>query len=256
MDKSWFSTYSVSEELKLGINTSIISKIFGCIKPNTQKIEFSSENLDKLTIRFINNDEENGGNNIRNSNYEFEMPLMDINKEDMVIPDIVYSIDMCINSQEMRDLYEEISGFDNDVGVVINDDKIEFNTDGENGKIKIVVKDEHLDELSIEEELGILTQTFSIDKLRKIFKFHKLSESVNIHLKKDIPMKILFNMDKDKNEETTGITNDIEFEDDSEDDFDDSEDETKGDIDVSVDQSDEIKKPKNFIGFYLAPKFV
>ena len=255
LEKNWFSTYNVEEEVKLGINTTIISKIFGCIKSTTRKIEFSSENLDKLNIRFVNHEAENVGSNLKSSNYEFEMPLMTLNVETMEIPEMDYDIDIKMNSQEIRDLHEEISGFGENVKVTINDTKIEYSTEGVNGKCKIIVKDQHIDELSMLEDMDTFHQTFSIDKLRKIFKFHKLSKLVNVHFANDIPMKILLNMDitpktavvDKKEDEANEDTDDEESSDE------DSSDEDEEDKAVENDEEEE-KPVTNFMSFYLAPQ--
>ena len=255
LDKDWFSTYNVVEEVKLGINTTIISKIFGCIKSTTQKIEFSSENLDKLNIRFVNHEDGNVGSNLKSSNYEFEMPLMTLNVENMEIPKMDYDIDIKMNSQEIRDLHEEISGFGENVKVTINESKIEYSTEGVNGKCKIIVKDQHIDELSMLEDMDTFQQKYSIDKLRKIFKFHKLSKLVNVHFMDEIPMKILLNMDTktkpavvDKKEDV--VDEDTDDEDSSDEDSDDDDEEDK-----AVENDEEEEKPViNFMSFYLAPK--
>lgn len=214
LDAEWFETYEVEQEVVLGINCELLSRVLNCLDAN-QKIEIKyEEDSDNLFITLFPNEGESG------IIKEFKMPLIDIETDILDVPDAEFTADIEMLSQEFSELVSQLSIFGQDLQIRCKDD-IRVTGKGELGSMDAIIKEDDIIMFAIEEdkELSLL---YAMSYVLLITSFSKVNKKVQIHISEEIPMKIQYSMDSFMDEN------------------DDNDEESEGD--------------KNFIRFFLAPK--
>ena len=95
----------------------------------------------------------------------FEIPLMDIDTEQLGIPDADYSADIVINSNDFHHMLSQLNHFGSKLKFKLGyDDNIYIRTEGDLGKMQVRIKDEDIVEYVLEEE-----KMFEVDYWNTIF---------------------------------------------------------------------------------------
>lgn len=250
LKNTWFDEYECSETLEpMGINTEIIGKILRCRNKNDSiHISFNEENEDILNLSFIPKNSDN-----TSIKKQFEIPIMEIETDLLKIPEAsTGQADIKMDSSLLSTLVSELEIFGNEIDININEDEIVLETKGDNGKYKINIDIEKIDEFSLDEDLK-LNLSFSLKYIIMIMNFSKISRKVYFTLNEDNP--IMFQYDLSKKGENT--INNNENSDDINDDNNsvsnvDKNSEYNSENEEEI--NEELEKD-NYIRFFLAPKF-
>jgi len=211
---SWFTEYENSDIIRLGVNCELLAKIFNMLGEN-QTIELDyKRGSDHLYITLSPKDDDSGI--VR----EFKLPLMDLQTALMDIPDDEYDADIEMISGDFTTLITQLNTFGNELRVQCGKE-MRLTGKGELGSMDAVMKTEDILYYAIGEDTQ-LDLTFSLGYINMMVAFGKINKKVQIHITKDMPMKIQYGMD-------TFMDNDD-------------------------DDDDEEQKDKNYIRFFLAPK--
>ena len=183
----WFSDYTIEKNISLGINCEVFHSIFTCLeKNNTFKMKYEDCN-DTLDII------------IKSANVEknFNMRLMMIESGLLDIPSIEYSADIIIESKSFADYINELFMFGDELIICCdgkNNDNIIIETAGDNGKLQMIIEEDYLEEYSVEEDIT-LKMTYAMEYIKKMTNFVKLSKYCELHISKDVPLKMLYKLD-------------------------------------------------------------
>lgn len=211
--KSWFTEYENTDIIRLGINCELLSKIFNMLGEN-QTIELDyKRGADNLYITLSPKDDESGI--IR----KFKLPLMDLQSDLMDIPDKEYDADIEMVSSDFTTLITQLNTFGTELRVQCGKE-MRLTGKGEFGSMDAVMKTDDILYYAIGEDTN-LDLNFALNYINMMVAFGKINKKVQIHITKDMPMKIQYGMD-------TFMDND--------------------------DDDDEEQKDKNYIRFFLAPK--
>tara|TARA_B100000686_G_C16616115_1_gene876545 strand:- start:171 stop:944 length:774 start_codon:yes stop_codon:yes gene_type:complete len=191
LQKSWFSSYNVKNDLILGLNCSILFLVFNCIEEDQKLNLLVDDNGDKLQISFTCENDE-----IFDKFYE--IPLMDINNELLAIPDVEWPMDLTINIQSFSKIIDQLSIFGIDIKFVCEETQIELFSNGDNGKMSVKLDLDNVEEYSIEEGT-VLNIIYPLVYVKWICQFMKLSEIVDIHCSENMPMKVFYKLEGDDN---------------------------------------------------------
>jgi len=214
LNKDWFGEFEADEgPYHLGINCEVIFKILNCLDDD-QNIELVYDGDDYLYITLYSRDGEQG---IRK---EFQLPLMSLDVELMKIPKVEYSADIQMVSSEFSELIGQLSIFGHNMQINCSEDCIKMTGKGEMGQMNAIIKEEDIIMYAIEEDT-VLDLTYAMDYLSQISSFSKVNKKINIHVSKNLPMKIQYDMDDVMDEK----------------------------------DDDEDNDAVNYIRFFLAPKF-
>ena len=212
LQSNWFTEYIVEKDYKLGINCELVFKIINCLE-DTQTITLEYDDGDHLYITLNPREGE------RSIIKKFQLPLVMMDNNLLVIPDTEYSVDLRMLSKEFSTLIDQLIIFGDELSIKCTEESIEMTGQGDFGKMDAIIKEEDILIYAIEEDCTLIL-SFGMNFVHQFAMFSKVNMAVNIHLCKDTPMKIQFDMD---------------------------------DV-LDDDDDDEDYKAQNYIRFYLAPK--
>jgi len=186
--KNWFSEYTIEKGCCLGINCETFYSVLSCLEKNNS-FEMRYGDSDYLHI------------NIKSEQIEkkFEMRLMMIDEVAFDIPETEYTSDIIILSKSFSDYINELDIFGDLLTINCNgknSDNIKLKTIGDNGNMELIINDDYLEEYSVEED-AILNVSYSMNYIKKMTNFVKLSNTVELHLSSDIPLKMTYRLSDD-----------------------------------------------------------
>jgi proliferating cell nuclear antigen PCNA len=190
IDKDWFSNYEIDKSYSLGINCEVFYSILTCLeKENTFNMLY--DNGDTLNI------------NIKSDKVEknFDMRLMSIDVESFDIPTVEYSADIIINSKSFADYINELNIFGDNLMICCdgNNNNVTLETSGDNGKMKLIINEDYMDEYSVEEDIE-LKINYAMAYIKKMTNFVKLNKNIELHMSKDVPLKMVYKLSEEDSE--------------------------------------------------------
>ena len=186
----WFKEYHCSEPTVLGINNNLLFKILNCYQKG-HILEFSiDDGGDHFNILFKVAEESD------TICKKFEIPVLDIDIELLTIPNTDYSADVKISTKIYVDVINELRKFHTNVKVDLKQESIHLDAKGEEGRM--LVELDNFTEYAIEEdfECSIL---YSLQYLQWMCSFSKISEELELHFSKDLPMKMVYDLGNNDN---------------------------------------------------------
>jgi proliferating cell nuclear antigen PCNA len=189
--KDWFCEYDVSEQVNLGINTSILSKILGVReKKHIITIEFDNSRNDNLDISFTSEDK-----NIYNK--EFTIPLVDIEHSLLQVTQQDSHAQFSMPSANLNSIIQQLKLFGDSLNIICNENYIKLGSKSvDMGKMDVNIDINDLHEFEIVENLELKFQ-FTLNYLSNICQFSKVAKDVEIQLTDSFPMKIVYYLDNE-----------------------------------------------------------
>jgi proliferating cell nuclear antigen len=149
-------------------------------------IIFSNEDEDKLFVQMTSVVKTVFDRN-------FEVPLIELNTETMMIPEIEYQADISLPSADFALLINQLRGFGETLEFVCNENKIEMiSMSQDQGKMSVLVDIEDLSGFAIEENRE-LKMCFGLNNLHTISLYSKISKDVDIKMHEDFPLLVCYN---------------------------------------------------------------
>lgn len=195
----WFSKYECFHNSKISFDSNHFAGIINyALKHEIIEINFdqnldSNFNPDKLNINFLN-----GKENKSVFDHFFELDLIDMDEDNLGIPDVDYVVDFTIESKKFVDLLSELNTFGSNLHIKCNEEGLELNVSGDTAKIKVNIPMDELTEFAIEEGSNF-DISFSINHLCKMCTSTKLDSKIDISLSADYPMVLKYNLGDDSN---------------------------------------------------------
>jgi len=191
-ENKWFDNYKLENDIEtnIGINCVILAKILNTYKKDqavTFKVDAVKNDILNINFNFI--DEK--ANSIYDK--EFQIPLMDINEEILNIPFKEYAVDIEIQSKIFDKLCGEFALFDDMLKIKCSESKIEMTASGHEGKMKVKINVDDLDEFSIQEDL-VYQDSYSLTYFNHMCIFHKLSDTMLLNFENERPMRLTYSI--------------------------------------------------------------
>jgi proliferating cell nuclear antigen PCNA len=186
----WFDKYEHNETsaIPVGLKASLFFKILNTReKLQETNITFDKNDDDKLFIQFVSEDKSV-------FNKRFEIPLIELESDYLSIPEVEYNAEFSISSGNFANIINQLKIFGDTIDIECSEEKIElFSFSEGSGKMSVDIEIEELSEYSINEN-EIINISFSLNVLHNICLYNKISKEVDIKIKKDSPMKIVYNL--------------------------------------------------------------
>tara|TARA_B100001989_G_C24517955_1_gene454235 strand:+ start:384 stop:1202 length:819 start_codon:yes stop_codon:yes gene_type:complete len=181
----WFTSYECKKSQLMGINCEVISNILNCIMDGQiMKWSYMHDSSEELLIYF-----ENCG-----MDKMFEIKLMDIDEEQLGIPDMEYEVDIKINSIGFERIMNQLNLFGEKLEIECGkDENIYIRTDGDAGKMQVRLKESDIIEYAYDDEVELNIE-FSIRYLAMFAKFSKLNTACSLHLSRNQPLKLVYDL--------------------------------------------------------------
>jgi proliferating cell nuclear antigen len=195
LPNTWFDKYELSnnENIVIGINSLIFHRILNS-KEKTQSIEFifNKEDSDKLFVHFISE-------NKAEFDKHFEVPLIELDYEMMEIPESENEAEFTISSMQFSNIVNQLKLFGDTMNVTCSEEKIFlYSYSQDNGKMFVEIKIDDLNSFIINEGQSIKL-SYSLHYLHNICLYNKISEEIEIKLKENFPMKVVYKLNNDEN---------------------------------------------------------
>ena len=177
----WFDLYENNENTVISIVSASMVKVFSTYTKDSVFEMYLTSDADKLSISFFNA--------LQNKN--FELNTMDI-EQDILSPSVIQTLlDFSIKSSVFDKYITELSQFGEDVTIRCSNEKLFFETNGDEGKLNIELDGDKLEEFSLVEDYTFHAK-FTIKYLSFISKFSVNYPFVHLYLDEEHPVRITF----------------------------------------------------------------
>ncbi len=187
MKKEHFDEYTCDKESKVGLNLDDLDKILKRSASN-DSIEMNFEEKDqKIKIKM----KREGSSRTRT----FSLALLDIEMEEIPMENLLgleYSSKWVIDSEFLVEAIKDAEIYSEILNIkAVEDAGLVFNSTGQIGEMEYQLGLEDLIESNIEETS---TGAYSLTFLKGILKISSITEKLEISLKTDHPLKMIFNL--------------------------------------------------------------
>ena len=193
MPNTWFDEYKLGEEgeVTIGIPSAILYRLLNSRdKAQSIKIQMSSKDSDKLSINF-----ECENKDIYDRHYEVN--LMEIDVEQLAIPDMEYEAEFSLSSITFANLIDQFKLFGDNLQMYCSEEKIAMKAhSNETGNMNVTIPIDDILSFAIDEG-EVLNLLFSLGHLHNICCYSKISKTIDIYLKKDNPLRIDYPLDEE-----------------------------------------------------------
>uniref|UniRef100_A0A8B9C175 DNA sliding clamp PCNA n=1 Tax=Anser brachyrhynchus TaxID=132585 RepID=A0A8B9C175_9AVES len=181
-----FDTYRCDRNIAMGVNLSSMSKILKCAGNEDIITLRAEDNADTLALVFEAPNQEKVS--------DYEMKLMDLDVEQLGIPEQEYSCVVKMPSAEFARICRDLSHIGDAVVISCAKDGVKFSANGElgNGNIKLsqtsnVDKEEEAVTIEMNEPVQL---TFALRYLNFFTKATPLSPTVTLSMSADVPLVV------------------------------------------------------------------
>jgi len=187
--KQWFCSYECLTNCKISIDSTQFAVLINyALKHDIIEIKFDNQNnSDNLFISFLNLKEKKTA-----FDHFFQLPLIDVEEDNLGIPDVEFDIDFTIETKKFVELLTELHTCGPDLNIICNDKMIELNTT----ILTVHIPVEDLNQFAIAEG-DVLNISFSLNHLCKLCTSIKLAQTVDISLGSQYPMALIYNIGDD-----------------------------------------------------------
>ena len=186
---AWFAEYQVSNATNIALDTASFATMMNyAVKHN--RVDIIYEDTDKL---FINLSSATIDSASTNFDHFFELPLIDIEQDNLGIPSVDYDVEFSMESKKFSDLISELMVFGPNLNIHCTENLLEFNSSGDSGKLKVNIPIDSLNEFAISEgeELDI---SYSLSHVGKMCLSTKLGGEINVGISAEYPMFLKYNL--------------------------------------------------------------
>lgn len=196
---SWFNEYFVEEATSISVDTvSFATMMNYAVKHN--KVDIIFNDADKLFINLLSA----SGSGVSgsgatasgaNANFDhfFELPLMDVEQENLSIPTVDYDVEFSMDSKKFSDLISELMVFGPNLNIVCTEELLEFNSSGDTGKLKVNIPIDSLNEFAISEDEK-LDISYSLAHIGKMCLSTKLGGEIGVGISAEYPMSLKYSL--------------------------------------------------------------
>nr|BAE47144.1 proliferating cell nuclear antigen [Botryllus primigenus] len=182
-----FENYRCDRNLSMGINMTSMAKILKCAGNDDIITLKAEDNADMLELQFEAPKEK--------KHSQYEMKLMDLDCEQLGIPEQEYSCSVTLPSGEFARICRDLSQIGECVVVTCTKDGVQFSAKGDLGTGKVKLQQNTGGDVKEEEEVTVeITEpvqlTFAIKYLNLFTKATPLSPSVTLSMSNDVPLVV------------------------------------------------------------------
>mmetsp|Transcript_39347 Transcript_39347/g.80601 ORF Transcript_39347/g.80601 Transcript_39347/m.80601 type:complete len:220 (+) Transcript_39347:235-894(+) len=187
-----FDFFRCNKSFTLGVNLSSLYKILKCSSSEDSVTLACYENSETLSFKFENQ------NHDRVS--EFHLILLQMDSEQLGIPETVYSAQVSLTSAEYRRICTDMSTLGDTIVIGISKEELKFEIAGDIGKGSIIIRPnlkkedtENNERFDVKEAIKL---SFSLKYLINFSKGAPLCEKVVFKMSNDVPLQVEFKINK------------------------------------------------------------
>lgn len=191
----WFTEYECLNNNNVSVDLNhFVILINYALKHDKLELKFDDNNdVDKIYINFLNCKE----NKSSFDNF-FELIVLDIEEDSLVIPNLEYDVEFTIESKKFVEILSELNTISPDLNIKCSDTKLELNATGEVAILKVNIPLDELYEFSITEGNNINTSV-SLIHLNKMCLSTKINSFINVAISNELPILLNYNLGENSN---------------------------------------------------------
>ncbi len=191
----WFSAFDCSKSNKISVDSTHFSILMNyALKHDKLELKYDDEiNTDKLYINFLNGKENKGV-----FDHFFELNLIDVDEDNLEIPEVDYDVEFKIETKKFVEVLSELNTIGQNLNITCSESEVKLNATGDTTKLNINIPVENLEEYAIAED-EIIDISFSLSHLCKMCVSIKISSTINISMSREYPMSLLYDLGDDSN---------------------------------------------------------
>lgn len=193
---TWFDTYELTGEVDvtIGVNVNIFSKVLATRdKAQIMRLNFPGGGDDKLFVDFVcpPNATVNKSGVYDKS---FEVPLMDIESEMMMIPPSESQAEFSVPAVKFAILMDQLKLFGDTIQFECSETAIQLTSHSQDcGKMKVDIPIDDLTSFAINEGES-MSLSYSLTHLHNICLYSKIAPEITIHMSDNFPIKMVFSV--------------------------------------------------------------
>lgn len=182
----WFDYYEVDKTVNVCFDTAIFYSMIS-IKSDDQSLVIKLESNDLLSIELVSGEKKGEYNKY------FNLPLLDYEYDEMVIPSTDYDAEFTLPSKKVTDMLSQLSNFGDDININCSEDCVDFKSNGSSGEMRVNIPIDEMSSYAVieDEEVNL---TYSLIYVSKMCITNKLTTDIEFSISKEYPMKICYNL--------------------------------------------------------------
>lgn len=182
----WFDYYEVDKTVNVCFDTAIFYSMIS-IKSDDQSLVIKLESNDLLSIELVSGEKKGEYNKY------FNLPLLDYEYDEMVIPSTDYDAEFTLPSKKVTDMLSQLSNFGDDININCSEDCVDFKSNGSSGEMRVNIPIDDMSSYAVieDEEVNL---TYSLIYVSKMCITNKLTTDIEFSISKEYPMKICYNL--------------------------------------------------------------
>lgn len=191
-----FDHYTCHRNMTLGLNVASITKILKCVSNDDSVTIRAEDSADTVTFLFENQEQDKIS--------EFELKLIDINVEQLGIPDTEYKVTITTPSSRFQNICTHLATIGDVVTITAAKDEVRFSANGEIGAGNITIrpsegssdpkKGEAATKFDVQENVSL---AFALRYLGFFTKASPLASQVRLSMSKDVPLLVEYSVDEE-----------------------------------------------------------
>ncbi|ETO04484.1 hypothetical protein RFI_32911 [Reticulomyxa filosa] len=194
LKKEGFADYRCDRDVTLGINFANLGKILKCMGSKDRLSIRAQEEGDSALFVFESEDSNRMSN--------FELKLMQIDQEQLGVPETQYKAVIRMPSSELQRICKDLSAIGDTVSISATKEGIKFSVGGDIGSGDMTLRQSDSGEVDGDDSEKIMIeleepvqQNFALRYLNNFTKASSLSSMVTLSLGTDMPLVIEYKMD-------------------------------------------------------------
>ncbi len=176
-----FKTYMCKNPVSVGISFNNFAKVLKC-SSNDDSVSLKLNGKTNIIVSFKNK--------ASNRSSKFDLKTVEIDHENVNIPEKIFDCNICINSKEFKSVMSDLNQFGDDCVISVSEGAVDFSVKGGD----IGDGDISLTNLKMNVTKPVKL-TFSIKHLLNFTKATAISDDLNICMSDDCPMMISYGME-------------------------------------------------------------
>lgn len=192
---SGFEGFRCDRNISLGMNLASLTKVLKCMNAKDRITIRAEGEADSCSFIFESQDEGRIS--------KFDLKLMDIDAEQLGIPETEYQCIIRMPSAEFQRIVRDMQVMGDTISIAASKDGVKFAVTGDIGKGDVTLKHtknveadaDECDSVKIELEENV-TQTFALRYLNFFTKATPLSKVVNLYMSPEVPLMVEYVMEE------------------------------------------------------------
>lgn len=187
LDASKFEVYECESKIVIGLSMGSLFKLIKTVSnTDTTRFYIDSEKPHELGISIENSD--------KNSITDFKLKLLDIDENEINIPDVEINCIITMPSNDFQRLCRDMSHLSDAIEIISEGDELKLRCDGDFASQETIIGQATHGLCVSRKDNNVISGKFSLKYLNLFTKSTNLSNTIELYLKNDYPLILKYNV--------------------------------------------------------------